>query len=113
MGKRIQGFFDEADKLGGLVARMRLASTAQVTSTEAQSLEDKPEVVERAQKALDALRIEFAPGVKGAATARDVVAAPAGEDQARLLRRHLTTYLDLMAQRALFLGDAQNTIRRV
>jgi GAF domain-containing protein len=112
MGKRLQGYFDEADRLGGLVARMRLASTAQVTSTEAQSLEDKPELVERAQKALDALRLEFAPGTKGAA-ARDVVAAPAGEDQSRLLRRHLTTYLDLMAQRSLFLGDAQNTIRRV
>jgi hypothetical protein len=112
MGKRLQGYFDEADRLGGLVARMRLASTSQVTSTEAQSLEDKPELVERVQKALDALRTEFAPGAKGA-SARDVVAAPGGEEQSRLLRRHLTTYLDLMAQRSLFLGDAANTIRRV
>lgn len=112
MGKRLQGYFDEAHKLGGLVARMRLASTSQVTSTEAQSVEDRPELVERVQKALDVIRAEFATGGKEA-PARDVVAAPTGEDQSRILRRHLTTYLDLMAQRSLFLGDAQSTIRRV
>lgn len=112
MGKRLQGYFDEAHTLGGLVGRMRLASLSQVTSTEAQAVEDRPELVERVQKALDTLRREFAAGAKEA-PAREVASAPAGEDQARLLRRHLTTYLDLMAQRSLFLGDAQSTMRRV
>jgi hypothetical protein len=98
MGKRLQGFFDEADRMGGLVARMRLASMSQVTSTEATSIDDQPEIVERVKKALDALREQF---------------APAGDEQTRILRRHLTTYLDLMAQRSLIEGDVDKTIRRV
>lgn len=113
MGKRLQGCFDEADKLGGLVTRMRLASMAQVTSTEASTLDDTPELVARVQKALDTLRAEQSAQGKAGAPAREVEAAPAGEDQARGLRRHLMTYLDLMAQRSLFLGDSQKTIRRV
>jgi hypothetical protein len=113
MGKRLQGFFDEADKMGGLVTRMRLASMAQVTSTEATTLADTPELVLRVQKALDSLRAEQTAQGKTGGSLREVEAAPGGEDQARSLRRHLMTYLDLMAQRSLFLGDSQKTIRRV
>jgi GAF domain-containing protein len=46
MGKRLQACFEEADRLGGLVARMRLASMSQVSATETNSPEDKPEFVE-------------------------------------------------------------------
>jgi hypothetical protein len=110
MGKRLQECFDEADRLGGLVARMRLASTAQITSTEAATLEDSGMLVARAQTALEQIRRQYG---GTAASAGDVPAAPSGADQTRALRRHLTTYLDLMAQRSLFLGDVGNTIRRV
>jgi hypothetical protein len=113
MGKRLQSFFDEADRLGGLVARMRLASMSQVTSTEAGSVDDQPELVERVKKALDAVREQFAPGPDKSAPARDVAPAASGDEQTRLLRRHLTTYLDLMAQRSLIEGDVDKTIRRV
>lgn len=113
MGKRLQSCFDEADKLGGLVTRMRLASMAQLTSTEANTLEDTPELVSRVQKALDTLRAEQSAQGKAGTSLREVEAAPVGEDEARSLRRHLATYLDLMAQRSLFLGDSQKTIRRV
>jgi hypothetical protein len=113
MGKKIQGLFEEADRLGGLVARMRLASLSQVTSTEAQATEDRLEQVERVQKALATLRDQFAPKGQASAPAREVTTVPASEEQTRTLRRHLTTYLDLMAQRSLFLGDKDNTIRRV
>jgi hypothetical protein len=113
MGKQLQACFEEADRLGGLVARMRLASITQLSSSEANLPDDKPEQIARAQKALQTLRGEFAPSVKGASAAGEVTAAPAGEEQARALRRHLNTYLDLMALRSLFLGDAQATVRQV
>lgn len=112
MGKRLQACFEEADRLGGLVARMRLASMSQVSATETNSPEDKPELVERVEKCLLVLRREFAPGAKSS-TSGEIAAAPAGEDQVRLLRRHLNAYLDLMTLRALFLGDLQATIRQV
>src|SRR5689334_18390775 len=103
MGKRLQACFEEADRLGGLVARMRLASLSQVSSSDASAPDDKPELVARTQKALDTLRGEFAPSAKGASAAGEIAAAPAGDEQARVLRRHLNTYLDLMALRSLVL----------
>lgn len=105
--------FDEADRLGGLVARMRLASMSQVTSTEATSIDDRPDMIERVQKALDALRGQFAPSADKPAPSGDVAPVTAGDEQTRILRRHLTTYLDLMAQRSLIEGDVDKTIRRV
>lgn len=113
MGKRILSLFEEADKLGGLVARMRLASTAQITSTEAAASEDKPEIIARLQKALDALRGEFEPGARAEASSGAIAPAKSGDAQTRVLRRHLRTYVDLMAQRGLFVGDVQSTVRRI
>ena len=111
MGKRIVHLFEQADAIGGLVARMRLASLAQVTSMEAETLEDQPDLVNRAQHALEEIRKQFA-------AARDEKPSPAvetrtGADQLHVLRRYLATYLDMMAQRSLFLDDTNTTIRRV
>jgi hypothetical protein len=114
MGKRLLGYFNEADRLGGLVARMRLASMAQVTSTEAGAVGDRPDLVESMGKALEVLRGEYARSSPGSVSVpREVAVAPVGDAQTQVLRRHLSTYLDMMAQRSLFLGDTKHTIRRV
>jgi GAF domain-containing protein len=113
MGQRVLGFFEEADRLGGLVAKMRLASLAQVTSTEAASREDGPDLVQRVEKALEQLRGEFGKEPQKSAVVGRIKAPAPGEDRTQVLRRHLDTYLDLMAQRSLFLGDVDATIRRV
>lgn len=113
MGKRLQGFFDEADRLGGLVARMRLASMSQVTSTEATTIEDEAGVVERVGKALETLKTQFTASPEKPGQGLALAPPPAGDEQTRVLRRHLTTYLDLMAQRSLIEGDVDKTIRRV
>jgi hypothetical protein len=113
MGKRLQGFFDEAERLGGLVARMRLASMSQVTSTEAGSIEDRPDLVERVKKSLDLIKEQFAATPDKPAQSRELGPAPSGDEQTRTLRRHLTTYLDLMTQRSVIEGDVDKAIRRV
>jgi GAF domain-containing protein len=114
MGKRLQRAFEEAGTLGGLVARMRLASMAQLTSMEAETLEDRPDVVQRVQTALDEIRKQFAGGDRDDKAAPSAVAATGGGDeQSKVLRRHLNAYLDMMSQRSLFLGNVDATIRRV
>jgi hypothetical protein len=113
MGKRILGYFEQADKLGGLVARMRLASLAQVTSTEAATLEDGPEILARLQKASEKLEKEFAAAPASGVGPGAVATAPSGDERTRLLRRHLRSYVDLMAQRSLFLGEVDATLRRI
>jgi hypothetical protein len=114
MGKRLVHCFMEAERLGGLVGKMRLASMAQLTSTEAATAADQPELVERAERALEALRADFAKSGPSSSTVhREVTAAPLGDNQAQVLRRHLSTYLDLMAQRNVLLPSVKETIRRV
>ena len=111
MGRRLQRLFEEAGSIGGLVARMRLASMGQLTSVEAATTEDRPEVVQRVQTALGELRKQFPNAER---EERSTPAAPeSGVDDAQALRRHLNTYLDMMSQRSLFLGHVDMTIRRV
>lgn len=111
MGIKIVRFFEQAGAIGGLVARMRLASMSHVTSMEAETIDDHPDRVARVQSALEEIRKQFA-------TPRDDKPAPqvvvqSGDNQIHVLRRYLATYLDLMAQRSVFLGDTTATIRRV
>jgi GAF domain-containing protein len=110
MGKKSLGYFEEADRIGGLVARMRLASLAQLTSAEGAASDDRQEIIDRLEKAMQTVRVTFA----DAEPARGSLApAPQGNSQTEVLRRHLQTYVDLMAQRSLFVGDVQATVRRI
>jgi hypothetical protein len=114
MGQRSQAFFEAANRLGGLLAKVRLASLAQITSTEASSMEDRPDVITRLEAAMGKLSAEFKEPTEAAkAAAPPVATAAIGGREARLLRRHIHTYLDLMTQRALFIGDVNETVRRI
>lgn len=111
MGIKIVRMFEQAGAIGGLVARMRLASMSHVTSMEAETIDDHPDRVARVQSALEEIRKQFA-------TPRDDKLAPqvvmhSGDNQLHVLRRYLAAYLDLMAQRSVFLDDTTATIRRV
>jgi GAF domain-containing protein len=111
MGIKLVRLFEQAGAIGGLVARMRLASMSQVTSMEAEAIDDHPDRVARVQNALDEIRKQFA-------TLREEKPAPqvvvqTGDNQIDVLRRYMAAYLDLMAQRSLFLGDTTATVRRV
>jgi hypothetical protein len=114
MGERSQAFFDAANRLGGLLGKIRLASLAQITSTEASTMEDRPEVIARLEAAMGKLSAELKEPTEAARAAAPPVTAPAvGGREARTLRRYMQTYLDLMTQRALFLGDVTETVRRI
>jgi hypothetical protein len=107
-------FFDEANRIGGLVAKIRLASLAQVTSSEASSAEDDPRIIERLERAMVQVRNEVQiADPKADASVGRVAPARAGGDDGRVLRRHLQLFVDLMTQRSLFLGDVNTTIRRI
>ncbi|MDQ3263267.1 MAG: GAF domain-containing protein [Myxococcota bacterium] len=52
MGSALNAVFDEAGKLGGIQAKMKLAGIAKMTSTQATSITDTPELVRTFRKAL-------------------------------------------------------------
>jgi hypothetical protein len=108
MGARCSSFFEEAGRLGGLVAKMRLASLAGVTSSEATSGEDTTDRVNRLEGAMRKVRAEFS----GQELPQRIRPAQ-GRSEAWVLRAQLQNFLDLMSQRSLFLGDVDSTVRRI
>ena len=122
MGTRSQKYFEDASKVGGLVAKMRLASLAQVTSTEASTLADTPELLAKLDSAFARIRDEFALKEPANANSKSGAAMPAvavateitrAGGNAELPRRCMTTVAELIAQRSLFIGDLAATVRRV
>jgi hypothetical protein len=115
MGARGQRCFEEANRLGGLVAKLRLASLTQVTSTEAATRQDTPELTAKLEAALVTVRTEFASSRPSPAPSKSgelgLWTAVAKENET--LRRYLGSVADLFSQRSLFLGDVQATARRM
>jgi GAF domain-containing protein len=107
MGRRATQFFEEAERLGGLPAKMRLASLAKLTSTEASAAADDDVVLGRLEAAAKILRTELDPSRASSA----LKVGPRTE--AATLRRYMKTALELASQRSLFLGDVTQTARRV
>lgn len=109
MGARAAACFLEAERLAGVVGKMRLASMCSVTSGEAASLPETPELIERLERGLERLREQFGGKVSVPASAP---LAP-NEEVAQELRRHVRAHVDLLSQRSLWLRDPIAAIRRV
>src|SRR5262245_42711422 len=107
MGAKLSSFYAEAEKLGGIQMKLRLAREVRMTSAQAQSTEDTPELVGKFEQALAQVSRTGVPS----APAKDV-GVPGSQDPGKL-RKHIQVYLDLMSQRSLVLGDVDETIRRV
>ena len=112
MGKQGRAFFEEAERLGGLAAKAQLAARARVTSTEAATADDTPDMVRRLQTAMMEVKSlrssKSVPAAEGA-----IVPSNAGGREAMFLRSQFRCVAELMSQRALFLGDVDKTVRRV
>jgi hypothetical protein len=94
---------------------MKLASLARLTSTEAASVEDTPEVMKRVEDALAQLRLEYGRSADATPIGREgmIAVMQSGTPEAKLLRSQLQTFGELMTQRRLFLGDVNATVRRI
>lgn len=131
MGQKAAAFFVEAERLGGLPGKIRLATMAKVTSTEAASAPDEPELLGRLENALARMSesgATFAAPPPTTSTTAQPAALPVTTSgssnpgtgttltfpaQIKLLQNQMEVFVDLLAQRALFLSDAIATARRV
>jgi hypothetical protein len=115
MGDRGQRCFEEANRLGGLVAKLRLASLTQVTSTEAATRQDTPELIAKLETALVTVRSEFggARSAPAASRSQELGMWQAVAKENEVLRRYLGSVADLFSQRNLFVGDVNATARRM
>lgn len=108
-------FFHDAEKLGGIPAKVRLASLARTTSAEASASEDTSALLTRLQNAYDRLKRELS----GTSTSGVYVPPITPHmdfgrgDSSATLRRQLTAIVDLMSQRDVLLPAPEDTVRRV
>jgi GAF domain-containing protein len=109
MGSRAQDAFIEAERLAGVVGKMRLASMSSVTSAEAASIQDTPELIARLERGVQRLREQVA------RRAPAPTAAPIAADIEIIaeLRRHARAHHELLSHRDALLGDSGATVRRV
>lgn len=115
MGDRSRRYFVEADKLGGIPAKVRLASLARVTSAEAMAGPDDEATLKRLVAAFAKLRSELglASDAPPPPTPSSPTTSTAPDSEAAKLRLHIASFADLMSQRALILSDTTDTARRV
>lgn len=107
MGAKLSWFYAEAEKLGGIHLKLQLAGETRMTTAQAHSVEDTPELLAKFERAFSSVVGSKHPTPQPRETGAALVGDP------EKLRRHIQVYLDLMSQRALVLGDVAETVRRV
>lgn len=112
MGVQAAEFFVDAERMAGVLGKMRLASMASITSSEAETVPDSPELVTRLRQALDRLRGDMKPA-SAASVRAPTPAGPGDAAAAMALRRQMGAILELMSQRSLVLSDRESALRRV
>lgn len=115
MGMTVRRFFEEAEQAAGIVGKMRLASMTKITSTQAASIEDTPELVARFKNAMMRLERELGIDVPHDVPSGAVAKRPGTRllDDEITLRQRSKVLQELLTQRALFLGDVAETARRI
>jgi GAF domain-containing protein len=117
LGAKCARYFTDAERLGGLAAKIRLASWARITSTEAAAGPDSPDIIERLTLALERVKLEFSTqpqfSERPTAGSHPPSVAPGLTNVVTKLRAQIASMLDLMSQRSLILEDPRETARRV
>lgn len=110
MGKDAFRYFERAASQLGVPGKVRLASLARITSNEALTTEDCPALVQRVGDAFAKLLAE---NDQRAAAVQAAALQPVARNEGAVLRRHLATFVELMAQRSALVGDLEATMRRI
>lgn len=103
MGAALANIILEAERTAGLQGKLLLTGITRMTTGQAKSADDTPQLVAQFKAALAEVK----------ATVRESAGLPEGKSSPDTLRRHMDVYLDLMTQRSLVLGDALETARRI
>jgi len=117
MGERLVDYFDRADRIGGLRAKVRLATLTKTPSTLASVESDSPELIHSFDSAWQTIEREFGatkresnPGETREITRPRV---RIGEISGSARRSQTAIFLDLLSQRELYMNDMTRTCERV
>jgi hypothetical protein len=104
MGQQLVAIFDEARKLGGLPATIRLATLARISSIDARTLPDSPDQLQSLQRNYKIVSQEF--GLKGS-TITEKTVSDTSDEIVKKLRKNIQVFSDIIATQSLFKSDVK------
>jgi hypothetical protein len=129
VGQRLSELYAKADSLGGFPAKVRLAGLVGITSTQASTVADTVELIERCEQALEGMGLAKATpgtgslprpaspppsGTSGRIPASTETLRPAsGPATEGRLRRFNQVSADIMGQRSVFFARPEETFARL
>lgn len=117
MGKLIYDYYLKAGELGGINARTRLSMLTKISSSQAQGLPDSPEYLLQFKTAFDTIISEFggSPALKVSATKiqNSKLLETNPDELLRGLRRHMSIFAELTAQRSFYQNDLTKAFERI
>lgn len=111
MAQKLYELFLKAGEIGGVQARTRLSILSRMTSTEAKSMEDSDDKIKLLQGHFDAVLKEFGKG--SAAKSFSNTVKDSGANITDKLRKQMSVFADLTAQRSVYGDSLQATARRI
>lgn len=105
MGAALTSIIAEAERVAGLQGKLMLAGITRMTTAQANSATDTPQLITQFKSALAE--------VKSSSKVASEPDLPTGRASPEALRKHIAAYLDLMTQRSLVLGDPLETAKRI
>lgn len=97
MGDKLLAFFDKAGKIGGLPAKIRLATVSKSSSMKARAMEDSEENIQYMQQSLEVVRKEFE---QTAQNSIEATVEETAEDTVQKLRNYIQAFSDVLLSQA-------------
>jgi hypothetical protein len=111
MAQKLYDFFLRAGELGGVQARTRLSILSRMTSTEAKSVADTDDKIKLLEMHLQAVAREF--GKSGSTDTYTNTVRDSAINLAEKLRKQMSVFADLTAQRSVYGDNLQATAKRI
>ncbi len=113
MGSILSEYYVRAERVGGHLAKFRLAVLTKMTSSQALTEPDSASLIERFEQAIAVIEREFSDARSKRPNASLTALSPESGEQSMSLRRHIRVFLELMSQRSLFLQDLDLALARI
>lgn len=119
MAEKAHNYFIKAGVIGGVPARMRLFNLTKVSTNEARSLPDTPDLLKKLEDNFKIIEKEF--GSAASSTQSSSAASPVNgvgkiintEKALEKLRKQISIFADLTAQRSNFQDNLKSTAKRI
>lgn len=111
MAQKLYEFFLKAGEIGGVQARTRLSILSRMTSTEAKAMADTDDKIKLLENHFQAVQREFGKGTSvktNSTTVKD-----SGSNSTEKLRKQMSVFADLTAQRSVYGDSLQATAKRI